>query len=295
MLNSYHTDFIASLTEIRGLSENTARAYNHDIQSYLDWAERAGVDPLTISHRQLRMYLSDLGASKYSRTTIARKMACLRSFFEYLITQKVIEQNPAALLSSPKLPSRLPKALPDSEVVQLLDIEFPDTPKGLRDAALLETLYASGMRVAEASSLKINDINFSAGNALVTGKGSKQRLVPIHPFALLRLRDYINQARPSLSSASSSDSLFLSTRGNPLSTDAIRRIVNQAATSAGLSAHVSPHTLRHSFATDMLNNDTDLRTVQEFLGHSNLSTTQIYTHISGRRLQDIHHRSHPRG
>lgn len=295
MQDKLHNAFIASLTEIRGLSENTARSYNRDLRAYFDWAARAEVDPLTLSHRQLRLYLADLNDSGYARTTVARKMACLRSFFEYLIAQKVIEQNPAALLSSPKLPSRLPKALSENDVAKLLDSTFADTPKGIRDAAVLETLYASGMRVSEVASLRVNDVNFSAGNALVTGKGSKQRMVPIHPFALARLRDYITKARPQLSASEATDALFISTRGKPLSADAIRRIVSEAAKVAGLSAHVSPHTLRHSFATDLLNNDTDLRTVQEFLGHSNLSTTQIYTHVSGRRLQDIHRRTHPRG
>lgn len=295
MQDKLHNAFIASLTEIRGLSENTARSYNRDLRAYFDWAARAEVDPLTLSHRQLRLYLADLNDSGYARTTVARKMACLRSFFEYLIAQKVIEQNPAALLSSPKLPSRLPKALSENDVAKLLDSTFADTPKGIRDAAVLETLYASGMRVSEVASLKVNDVNFSAGNALVAGKGSKQRMVPIHPFALARLRDYITKARPQLSASEATDALFISTRGKPLSADAIRRIVSEAAKVAGLSAHVSPHTLRHSFATDLLNNDTDLRTVQEFLGHSNLSTTQIYTHVSGRRLQDIHRRTHPRG
>lgn len=286
--------FITYLTSVRGLSERTASSYASDLRAFGTWCEVNGVDPFNLSHRTLRMYLSGLNDAAYARTTMARKIACLRAFYLYANEQKIMKENPTLLLASPKLPKRLPKALQEREIQDLLDAPDVSTDKGKRDSAILELLYASGMRVAELCSLEISNIEFAQGYAMVTGKGDKQRIVPIHPLAIAKLETWICEARPHFCK-NTNDSVFLSTRGNALSTDAVRRVVKEMAATARISAHVSPHTLRHSFATDMLNQGVDLRTVQEFLGHSNLSTTQIYTHVSNTRLKEVYKQTHPRG
>lgn len=287
-------EFVTYVTSVRGLSERTASSYASDLKSFGKWCEVNGLNPFEISHRVLRMYLSGLNDAGYARTTMARKIACLRAFYLFANEKGMITENPTLLLASPKLPKRLPKALQEHEIQELLNAPDTSTDKGKRDSAVLELLYASGMRVAELCSLKISDIEFSQGYAVVTGKGNKQRIVPIHPLAISKLKIWINESRPHLCK-SANDSVFISNRGNTLSTDAVRRIVKQAATQAHISAQVSPHTLRHSFATDMLNQGVDLRTVQEFLGHSTLSTTQIYTHVSNTRLKEVYKQTHPRG
>lgn len=282
------------LSGVRGLSDKTTRAYLSDLKAFGVWCDVQGLDPFTCSHRILRMYLAGLTNAKYARTTLARKIACLRAFYLYAEEQGFVESNPTLLIASPKLPQRLPKALQQSEIQQLLDAPDPSTPKGQRDSAILELLYASGMRVAELCTLKINDVEFTQGYAVVTGKGNKQRIVPIHPLALKKLRIWIEKGRR-VFEKTPQNWVFLSSRGNQLSTDAARRIVEQASIKAHLGPHVTPHTLRHSFATDMLNEGVDLRTVQELLGHSTLSTTQIYTHVSNKRLKEIYKQAHPRG
>ncbi|MBK5211696.1 MAG: tyrosine recombinase [Coriobacteriia bacterium] len=280
--------------DVRGLSSHTVSSYGSDLNSYIRWAQINDIDPVHLSHRTLRLYLSELDSASYARTTIARRMACLRSFFSFLVEEGIISQNPAVLLSSPKLPKHLPKALGAEDITALLDSVERIEPKDIRDSSILELLYASGMRVAELCDLKINDVDFRAGYATVTGKGDKQRVVPIHPFAIGKMTQWLNVGRPCFSKTPS-EYLFLSARGNKLTGDAVRRIVKKRSTEAGIRAHVTPHTLRHTFATDLLNEGADLRTVQELLGHANLSTTQIYTHVSNKRLQEVFKRTHPRG
>lgn len=287
-------DFCEYLSKVRGLSDKTARSYHSDLKSFGIWCDVQGVNPLQVSHRILRMYLAGLTNANYARTTLARKIACLRAFFLYAEEKKLVETNPTILLSSPKLPSHLPKSLQESELQKLLDAPDTQTPRGQRDSAILELLYASGMRVAELCSLKLSDIEFSQGYAVVTGKGNKQRIVPIHPLAIKKLEAWIAGGRKQYEKTPQKW-VFLSSRGNQLSTDAARRVVNDACKVAGLGPHVTPHTLRHSFATDMLNSGVDLRTVQELLGHATLSTTQIYTHVSNKRLKEIYKQAHPRG
>ena len=287
-------NFGAYLTGVRGLSEKTASSYLSDLKSFGVWCNIQGIDPFNCTHRILRMYLAGLTEAKYARTTLARKIACMRAFYLYAEENKLVDNNPTLLLSSPKLPSHLPKALQESELQKLLDAPDVSTAKGQRDSAILELLYASGMRVAELCALTLVDIEFNQGYAVVTGKGNKQRIVPIHPLALKKLQAWISDGRKQFEKVPQKW-VFLSSRGNQLSTDATRRIVNEVCKQAGLGPHVTPHTLRHSFATDMLNGGADLRTVQELLGHSTLSTTQIYTHVSNKRLKEIYKQTHPRG
>jgi len=279
----------------RGLSTRTITAYASDLAAFVDWGKRQQVDLLTISFRVLRLYLAELNAAQYARTTVARKMACLRTFYAFLLTKNVVQSNPAELLQSPRLPHRLPKALATDELQRLLDSVDESTPGGQRDSALLEFLYASGARVSEVAALEVRSIDYDTGQVKLLGKGNKERYVPLHPLALSKLQQYVRDTRPQLLRAGAyPTALFLSTRGNPLSDNAIRRIVHHYGTKAGISPTFSPHSLRHTFATDLLGEGLDLRSVQELLGHADLSTTQIYTSISIDRLREVYRQAAPR-
>lgn len=286
--------FIAHLKIERGLSPNTVRAYSTDLNGYLEWAERTSVDPLTLSHRQLRLYLSELDAARYSRRTIARRLSALKSWFTYLITEGEVDSDPASVLVAPKIPKRLPRLVPSEQLDALLDAPDTSTPVGIRDAAILELLYASGLRVAELSGLSLGNLDLAQSQVLVTGKGDKQRLLPMHALAVDALRRYLADSRPQLAKPDSPDSVFLSVRGNALSSDAVRRLFKQYVRHVGAPDTLTPHAMRHTFATHLLESGADLRTVQELLGHVALSTTQIYTHVSMKRLQDVHSSAHPR-
>jgi len=288
--------FIESLVLVQNKSAKTAASYRSDLDIYFEWTKRAKLDPLAIQYKQLRLYLAEQSSAQYARSTIARRLACLRSFFTFLEQEGTIEGNPAKLLQTPKLEKTLPNTLSEKELNSILDVHDLSTVEGVRDSALLELLYASGGRVSEIAELELGDLKLDQGLARVLGKGGKERYIPLHQLAIDKLQDYLNTARPDLAVKSSvtADTVFLSTRGLPLSADAIRRIVKKSAQLAGISRPVTPHSFRHSFATDLLNNGADLRSVQELLGHANLSTTQVYTHLSSKRLQAIHKQAHPR-
>ncbi len=287
--------FMAHIEIERGLSPNTVRAYASDLARYLEWAARVDVDPVRLTHRQLRQYLAELDRARYARRTIARRLAAVRSFFGYLLTEGVVASDPSRVLSAPKQQRRLPRAVPDEALSALLDAPDRSTPAGLRDAAIIELLYATGIRVSELTGMSMASLDLGQAQIVVVGKGSKERIVPIHRHAATLLQQYCRDGRPHLVRPESPDSLFLSTRGNPLSPEAVRRIINRHLQAAGSAAHISPHALRHTFATHLVEAGADLRTVQELLGHIALSTTQIYTHVSMKRLQDVHKNAHPRG
>ncbi len=286
--------FMRHLSAERGLSEQTLRAYSADLSRYFEWADRSGVDPLRPTHRALRRYLAELDRAGYARRTIARRLAALRGFMGYLADEGLIDSDPSRIVSAPKTPRRLPVLVPQDALRALLDAPDPDTPTGIRDRAVLEVLYASGTRVSELTGLTLRQLDLGTGTANVMGKGGKERVVPLHPFAVKRLRDYLARGRPALVRGQDPGYLFLSVRGNPLSPDAVRRLFKAHLATAGATTSLSPHSLRHTFATHLLEGGADLRTVQELLGHVALSTTQIYTHVSMKRLQDVHRRAHPR-
>jgi integrase/recombinase XerD len=285
--------FLRYLELERGVSPHTVRAYATDLNAYADWAERSGTDPLRPPHTRLRLYLGELDRARYSRRTIARRLSSLRAYFTYLVERGVIESDPTSVLTAPSPEKRLPRPVAGDQLSALLDAPDTSTVIGTRDRAILELTYASGARVGEVSGLDVTSYDPAAGTIRVMGKGSKERIIPIHREAQRRLDEYIATARPQLLTAPTS-ALFLSSRGNRLSTDAIRRMLKRHLASAGASLDISPHDLRHTFATHLLENGADLRTVQELLGHVALSTTQIYTHVGGRRLKRIHDQSHPR-
>jgi integrase/recombinase XerD len=286
--------FLRHLSVERGSSPNTARAYSADLARYLDWAERTGVDPIGLTHRQLRLYLAELDRAGYARRTVARRLSAVRSLFAYLVAEGLTPSDPSSVLTAPKIPSRLPKIVSADAVTAILESPDVNTPTGLRDRAVLELLYATGARVSEVSDLRLGDLDLTQGQITVMGKGSKQRIVPLHRVAAESVRAYVATARPKLAKAHSDDHVFLSTRGLPLSSDAIRRLFKQALSKVGAAHSLSPHAMRHTFATHLLEGGADLRTVQELLGHIALSTTQIYTHLSVKRLQDVHRNAHPR-
>jgi integrase/recombinase XerD len=286
--------FLRHLADVRGLSPHTVRAYGGDMARFTEWATRSGIDPLTSTHRQLRGYLAELNRAGYSRKTVARRLSSVRTFYGFLLDTEIIVADPSAVLSAPKAPRRLPKVVASPELTALLEAPDASTPAGLRDRAILELLYAAGLRVSELCGLDVADVDYSRGSATVMGKGSKERTVPVHPFALEAIREYVRHGRPALDRGKECGALFLSARGNRMSADAVRRLFKRYLASIGAPNQATPHSMRHTFATHLLEAGADLRTVQELLGHVALSTTQIYTHLSMKRLQHVHRNAHPR-
>ena len=286
--------YLEHLRVERAASPQTVRAYSADLARYLEWAERGGVDPIGLTHRQMRLYLAEMDRAGYARRTVARRLSAVRSFFAFAVTEGLVPSDPSSVLATPKIAARLPNVIPDETLKAMLTSPDASTPTGLRDRAVLELLYATGARVSEVVGLRVFDVDFGQGQVRLFGKGAKERIVPLYPVALDSVRVYLRDGRPKLARSGGDEHLFLSTRGAPLSADAVRRLFKRAAASAGAGAGVSPHTLRHTFATHMVEAGADLRTVQELLGHVALSSTQIYTHLSMKRLQDVHSKAHPR-
>lgn len=285
--------FIRHLGVERGLSDNTLRAYCQDLRSYLDWCSRKGLDPLQVEYRAFRGYLVELNAAGYTAKTNARRLSAVRTFFKYLNAHDVTQVNPAAAASSPKLSRDLPRKASESDIQAILTV-CEDDAVGSRDQAFLELLYASGARIAELARLKVVDIDFHDASVRLFGKGSKERIVPLYPVALETVRTYIEHGRQALLGERRSDALFVSTRGRAMSADSLRRVFKQRAAQAGLDPQLHPHDMRHAFATDLVQGGADLRSVQEMLGHSSLSTTQIYTHLSLKHMKDVYKQAHPR-
>ena len=288
----------------RNASVHTLRAYRIDLMDFARWACRERIDILAATHRQLRRYLGELDRAQYSRTTVNRRLSALRSFFRWLNVTGIADEDPASILQGPKQPKSLPHVIRASDMVKLLTVygkrdaagrEREQSSVDARNLALLEFLYACGARVSEASGLLAANVDFGSGQVKVFGKGSKERIVPLHDMAVSSMRAYATWARPLILRDRTCDYFFVSTRGNRMGTDAIRKMFKDALRQAGLDESLSPHDMRHTFATDLLDGGADLRSVQEMLGHASLSTTQIYTHLSPGRLKQVHARTHPRG
>ncbi len=296
-------DFCNAMRFERNASAHTLRAYRSDLSDYGRWAQRTSLDALSVTHKQLRRYLGELDQAQYSRKTINRRLSALRSFFTWMNVCGRLDTDPTSALSGPKQPKSLPHVIRPADMVRLLSIYAAQdaegnprkqSPQDLRNLAILEFLYASGARVSEAAGLKMHDIDFAGAQVKVFGKGSKERIIPLHEISLVSLKNYLSSARPLLLANKQCDAVFLSTRGNPMSTDAIRKMFKTTLRAAGLDETLSPHAMRHTFATDLLTGGADLRSVQEMLGHASLSTTQIYTHLSPTRLKQVHTQAHPR-
>lgn len=287
-------EFITHLRVERNLSPNTVRAYATDLASFLAWADRESIHVLDADHRRLRRFLAELDRARYSKRTVARRLAAVRAFYRYCVMRGHAAGSPAAVLATPKLQRTLPAVAPEQLVVGLIGTPDTSTPLGIRDAAMLELLYATGVRVSELSGLDLGDVDLAGGTIRVMGKGSRERVVPMHPAAIRMLREYLAGGRPRLQGPSSGSAFFLNRLGTRLSDGGIRRMMEKHLVTMGATARMTPHALRHSFATHLLEGGADLRTVQELLGHVALSTTQIYTHVSTKHLRDVHKGAHPR-
>jgi integrase/recombinase XerD len=301
-------DFLAYLELERGLSRNTLQAYRSDLLQFGAFLDRRGLGPLEARHGDLAAFLSELAGapSPAAAATLGRKVACLRSFYRHLRREDIIEHDPTAELRGPRKSQRLPRVLSRDEVARLLREPSGTDPCALRDRALLETMYACGLRASEAIGLDLQDVDLEEGVLCARGKGSKERLVPIGREARAALESYCRRGRPALLSASDGRSevaasgargtgrLFLNRRGAGLTRQGLYKIVQGHARRAGLHEKMSPHTLRHTFATHLLAGGCDLRSLQEMLGHADLATTQVYTHLSSDRLKDAYFSAHPR-
>ena len=286
--------YLAHLRIERNVSPRTIAAYASDLGGFLRWAEKAEIHVLDADHRSLRLYLADLDRARYARRTIARRLAAVRSFYRYLVRTGAIEGSPAAVLATPRLPRRLPDIGTSDLIETLLHAPDDSTPLGLRDRAILELLYASGIRVSELTGLDLGDVDLPQALVTVMGKGSRERTVPFHALAARALRSYLNDSRPLLDRGNGGSALFLNRLGTRLTAGGVRRMLDRHLAAVGAAASVTPHVLRHTFATHLLEGGADLRTVQELLGHVALSTTQIYTHVSTKHLRDVHKGAHPR-
>jgi integrase/recombinase XerD len=292
-------EFLAALELERGLSRNTLEAYRSDLQQYGVFLTARGRDPLQVTPADLAAFVSQLAEGTAGRrplapATLQRKIACLRSFYRHLRREQIVDHDPTAELRPPRSRGRLPKVLTRDEVNRLLAQPTGTSPAALRDRALLETMYACGLRASEAITLELSELDLEAGMLRARGKGSKERLVPIGSKAIATLNTYLTRARPRLVGISDEPRVFVNLRGGGLSRQGLYRIVQGHARSAGLASRMSPHTLRHTFATHLLAGGCDLRSLQEMLGHADIGTTQIYTHLSAERLRDVYFDAHPR-
>jgi integrase/recombinase XerD len=292
-------DFLAYLEFERGLSRNTLEAYRSDLLQFGEWLNRSGHDPLAVGHAELSAFASEIGAGRADKppaapATLQRKVACLRSFYRHLRRTAVLTTDPTAHLRAPKQGRKLPQVLSRDEVAELLRQPRGTEPAALRDRALLETMYACGLRASEAIGLEVGDLDLEAGILRARGKGSKERLVPIGSAASSALGAYLQRGRARLVGDRWESRLFVNQRGGGLTRQGLYKIVQRHAASAGLAAKMSPHTVRHSFATHLLAGGCDLRSLQEMLGHADIATTQLYTHLSAERLKDVYFDAHPR-
>ncbi len=278
----------------RGLAERTRRAYGGDLGQFAEWCRAAGLAPTAVDVRGLRRYAQALGERRGSPATVARKLAAIRACFGVLRAHGILEANPAELVPSPKRGSKLPRVLRAEELARLLDAIPAGTPLELRDRALFELAYACGLRAAELVDLDLARVDFDAEQIRVEGKGGKTRFVPAGEAALAAVQRYLARGRPALAGAPGEPGLFLSKTGRRLSTSDVRRRLAVWTRRAAVQGGVSPHALRHSFATHLLDGGADLRAIQELLGHSSISTTQIYTRVESARLKSAYQQAHPR-
>lgn len=294
-MDGYVNEFINYLAVERGLAQNTLESYGRDLRQFQSYLHTSQIDIVKDSSRNtILSYLNSLQNKGRAVSTISRNLAAIKSFYQYLVRERYLEKDPAANLESPKLEKKLPKILSIAEVEELLRQPNTFTPTGLRDKAMLELLYATGIRVSELISLNISDINLDMGYIKCYGKGAKERIVPLGSIAAKCVQDYVNKGRPKLVRTYDEPALFVNHHGNRLTRQGFWKIIKRYAREANIMKEITPHTLRHSFATHLLENGADLRSVQEMLGHADISTTQIYTHVTKNRLKEVYDKTHPR-
>lgn len=292
MLIDHFTHFLAVE---KGLSANTLESYQRDLVMYVSYLREAGVKEIQDSSRtHIIGYLMSLQQKGRATATLSRNMASIRAFYQFLVRDKWMNNDPSIHLETPKIEKRLPKVLSVDEVERLLEGPDMTNPAGIRDKAMLELLYATGIRVSELVNLQISDVNLEMGFLKCMGKGSKERIIPLGRIAIEVVLKYMQAGRPRLMKASSEHALFLNHLGKKITRQGFWKIIKKYAQKAGVRIEITPHTLRHSFATHLLENGADLRSVQEMLGHADISTTQIYTHITRSRIKDVYAKTHPR-
>ncbi len=286
-------NFIDELWLEKGLSKNTLSAYRHDLSSFSEWYR--GKSLLDVERSDLLDYLSTRLKDGYSSRSTARSLSSLRAFYSHITNRYNLKQNPTSRVDSPKLGHSLPKTLSEEDVEKLIDSPDTEDDIGLRDRAMIELIYACGLRVTELISLDLLNLNIRQGIIRIIGKGNKERLVPMGEQALYWIQKYIDISRPNLIKENKISVLFLSKRGKPMTRQAFWHRIKDYSVKASIKKDLSPHTLRHAFATHLINHGADLRTVQLLLGHSSLSTTQIYTEVARHRMKELHNEHHPRG
>jgi integrase/recombinase XerD len=295
-MNRYLDQFLSYLLVEKGLTKNTLEAYSRDVGGYLSHLESVGCqEPDQVRPVQVAAHINRLKEAGLAPRSRARALSAIRMFHRFLLVENLATANPTAIIEAPRLVSKLPGVLAAAEVEALLKAPQGDDPTAVRDRAMLELLYATGLRVSELVGLSLTTVNLAAGYLLTTGKGDKERLVPIGEAARQAVAAYLAGARLIQARGKEHPCLFLTRLGEGMSRQAFWNIIKKRALAAGIRKNISPHTLRHSFATHLLENGADLRSVQLMLGHADLSTTQIYTHISRERLKKLHRELHPRG
>ncbi|HYH02242.1 MAG TPA: tyrosine recombinase XerC [Bacillota bacterium] len=298
MLDNLVDEFLVYLRANQNFSPHTLEGYGLDLRQFTAFLETEGVaDIQAINYLLIRKFLAVLKRDEFAKSSVSRKLACLRSFFKFLCRQGYLTNNPVLTISTPKREKRLPKFLYLDEVTALLNLPDVTTDLGIRDRAILEIFYSSGLRLQEMVNLRLIDVDLSRGYLIVFGKGSKERMVPLGGAAQRALEQYLNIARPVLVAGNPSDpphQVFLNYRGTRLSGRSIERLMDKYLNQLALNRKISPHTLRHTFATHLLENGADLRVVQELLGHVDISTTQVYTHLTKERIRSVYLNNHPR-
>ena len=293
-------EFLTSLEVEKGYSENTRVAYKNDLGQFLAYVKKNAVPPVqdwgSVTKDHLVAYILSLkGEREYASTTVARKVAAIKSFFHFLVAEGFVKDDPTATLDSPRVKKYLPRAISQEDVERLLDAPGKsDEPRTVRDRAILELLYATGMRVSELVALNEGDVDLASASVRCFGKGGKERVIPVYPRAVQAVEAYVTKGRVRLLRQSDEKALFLNQRGERLTRQGLWLIVKGYVRQAGIKVAVTPHTLRHSFATHMLRGGADLRNVQELLGHANIATTQVYTQVSNERLREVYDEAHPR-
>ncbi len=294
-LDSSADRFLHYMVAEQGLARNTLDAYGRDLARYIEHLSAARLrDPDAVKMADVLAFMKMLRESGLSTRSLARCLTVLRMYHRFLLREGLAKEDPTARLEMPKIWNRLPEVLSEAEVEALLGRPRLDKPLGVRDAAMLEVLYATGLRVSELLGLRVNSVNLEAGYLVAMGKGSKERVVPMGEYAVEILSRYMSGARGDLMRGAASPFLFLNRSGRPLTRQGFWKMLKKYARQTGIEKRITPHTIRHSFATHMLERGADLRSVQEMLGHAKLSTTQIYTHVDSRRLRKIYERYHPR-
>ena len=288
-------EFLGYIAVERGLAANTIEAYTRDLRQFTVYLNGVGISGADqVNAKTIVDYLKALQQMEMGPSSISRKLAAIKSFFHYVTRERLMRIDPSVTIDSPKLPQRLPKVLSSAEITRLLEQPGSVAPPGLRDRAMLELLYATGVRVSELVSLTLQDLNLEMGYIRCFGKGAKERIVPLGGKARSVLSAYLDRGRPHIVKRAAEETLFLNQKGHKMTRQGFWLIIRAAAKRAGIEKTVTPHMLRHSFATHLLENGADLRAVQEMLGHADITTTQIYTHVTRSRLKEVYNKTHPR-